>query len=153
MLKPSDLVGEVVSSHRPELSLSSSRDEDVDSAPTRVDPECWLRVKTRLRAEVGDDVFLSWFASMDVDRIEGDTARLSVPTRFLKSWIQSHYVERVLACWQAEQPSVRRVELVERSALRCTATKAKADVPEPVREVRPAVRDSASCASSQARFA
>ena len=32
--------------------------------------------------------------------------RLSVPTRFLKSWIQSHYAERVLACWQAENDKI-----------------------------------------------
>ena len=34
---------------------------------------------------------------------ESTRAPLSVPTRFLKSWIQSHYSERVLACWQAER--------------------------------------------------
>ena len=40
-----------------------------------------------------------------------------MPTRFLKSWIQSHYAERVLACWQAEQPSILRIELTVRSAV------------------------------------
>ena len=33
--------------------------------------------------------------------IEGDTVRLSVPTRFLKSWVQSHYADGCSACWQA----------------------------------------------------
>ena len=41
-------------------------------------------------------------------RIDDGTAHLSVPTRFLKSWIQSHYIDRVLACWQAEDPTCRR---------------------------------------------
>jgi chromosomal replication initiator protein len=140
MLKPSDFVGEVAASHRPELALTAAHD-DVGHTVTKVDPECWLRVKTRLRAEVGDDIFLSWFASMDVDGIDGDTARVSVPTRFLKSWIQSHYIDRVLACWQAEQPMVRRVELMVRSVLRCAAPKQRVDVAEPVREVRPVVRE------------
>ena len=53
--------------------------------------ERWLRVKQRLRAEVGEDVFSSWFAAMGLDAVEGDMVRLSVPTRFLKSWVQSHY--------------------------------------------------------------
>jgi len=39
---------------------------------------------------------------MELDAIEDDVVRLSVPTRFLKSWIQAHYAERVLACWKAE---------------------------------------------------
>src|SRR5262245_24551182 len=84
---------------------------------TSMDVDRWSRVKDRLRAEVGDDVYASWFARMELDGSEGDTVKLSVPTRFLKSWIQSHYAERVLACWQAEQPTFSRVELTVRSAV------------------------------------
>ncbi len=90
------------------------------------DQESWSRVKGRLRAEVGDDVYSSWFARMDLEAIDDGTVRLSVPTRFLKSWIQSHYAERVLACWQAENAKVVRIELIVRSAvLRTTIAKAK----------------------------
>ena len=84
---------------------------------TSMDHERWTRVKDRLRAEVGDDVYSSWFARMELDGSEGDTVKLSVPTRFLKSWIQSHYAERVLACWQAEQPDFSRIELNVRYAV------------------------------------
>ena len=49
--------------------------------------------------------------------IEGDTVRLSVPTRFLKSWVQSHYADRLLACWQEELPTITRIELTVRSAV------------------------------------
>jgi chromosomal replication initiator protein len=93
------------------------------------DQESWLRVKERLRAEVGDDVYTSWFARMELEAIEDGTVRLSVPTRFLKSWIQSHYAERVLACWQAENASVNRVELIVRSAvLRSAVAKPKPEL-------------------------
>jgi chromosomal replication initiator protein len=100
--------------------------------------ECWSRVKGRLRAEVGEDVFSSWFARMELEGVETDTVRLSVPTRFLKSWIQSHYVERVLACWQSEEPGVRRVDLAVRSAVIRSISMAPKiqDVAEPVREQR-----------------
>jgi chromosomal replication initiator protein len=82
-----------------------------------MDQERWIRVKGRLRADVGDDIFLSWFARMDLERIDDNTAHLSVPTRFLKSWIQSHYTERMLACWQAEQAEIHRIELTVRGAV------------------------------------
>jgi chromosomal replication initiator protein len=85
----------------------------------------WTRVKGRLRAEIGDDVFSSWFARMDLEGLEEGTVRLSVPTRFLKSWIQSHYAERVLACWQAEQDTISRVELTVRSAVLKSVAKPK----------------------------
>jgi chromosomal replication initiator protein len=95
---------------------------------TSMDQERWSRVKGRLRAEVGDDIFSSWFARMDLEAIENDTARLSVPTRFLKSWIQSHYSDRVLSCWQAEEERVRRIELLVRTAMtRPNAPKARPD--------------------------
>jgi chromosomal replication initiator protein len=82
-----------------------------------MDQESWTRVKERLRAEVGEDVYSSWFARMELDGSDGETVKLSVPTRFLKSWIQSHYAERVLACWQSEQPNFSRIELTVRSAV------------------------------------
>src|SRR5712691_13393980 len=76
---------------------------------TSTDQERWTRVRDRLRAEVGDDIYSSWFARMELEGSEGETVRLSVPTRFLKSWIQSHYAERVLACWQAEDSGFSRI--------------------------------------------
>jgi chromosomal replication initiator protein len=96
---------------------------------SNADQEGWSRVKGRLRAEVGDDVYTSWFTRMDLEAIEDGTVRLSVPTRFLKSWIQSHYAERVLACWQAEQATIGRIELIVRSAvLRSVIAKPKAEL-------------------------
>ena len=82
-----------------------------------ISDECWTRVKGRLRAEVGEAVYSSWFARMELESVEADTARISVPTRFLKSWIQSHYVERLLTCWQFERPAVTRIDLSVRSAM------------------------------------
>ena len=93
---------------------------------TNPDQERWRRVKERLRAEVGEDVFQSWFTRMELEGIEDITARLSVPTRFLKSWIQSHYVDRVLACWQQEAPEIQKVDVNVRSAvIRTVQPKAK----------------------------
>ncbi|MGO9699783.1 MAG: DnaA N-terminal domain-containing protein, partial [Xanthobacteraceae bacterium] len=74
------------------------------------DQDCWQRVKNRLRVELGDDVFSSWFARMEIEAIDKGAVRLSVPTRFLRNWIQSHYSERVLSTWQAEEPAVMRLE-------------------------------------------
>jgi chromosomal replication initiator protein len=91
---------------------------------TSTDQERWSRVKGRLKAEVGEDIFSSWFARMDLEAVENDIVHLSVPTRFLKSWIHSHYSERVLGCWQAEENSIRRIEISVRStALRAPMAK------------------------------
>lgn len=89
---------------------------------TTPDQDRWARVKGRLKAEVGDDVFSSWFARMDLEAVENDTVRLSVPTRFLKSWVQSHYSDRMLSCWQKEEEKVQRIELTVRTAVLKTNT-------------------------------
>jgi chromosomal replication initiator protein len=92
----------------------------------QTEQEHWSKVRGRLRAELGEDVYSSWFARMELEGLEAGTARLSVPTRFLKSWIQSHYAEKLLTCWQTEQDKVNRVELTVRSAvLRNAAVKVK----------------------------
>jgi chromosomal replication initiator protein len=119
---------------------------------THPDHERWLRVKGRLRAEVGEDIFSSWFARMELEDIDTETVRLSVPTRFLKSWIQAHYAERVLVCWRGEQPTLRRIDLAVRSAvIRSAAAPIKApDIVVPVRDGREIKLDSFTprCASA-----
>jgi chromosomal replication initiator protein len=78
--------------------------------------ERWQRVKERLRGQLGEDVFSSWFARMELESVDNDAVRLSVPTRFLRNWIQSHYSEKVLSTWQTEECSITRLELSVRSA-------------------------------------
>ncbi|MBI3701261.1 MAG: chromosomal replication initiator protein DnaA [Afipia sp.] len=79
----------------------------------------WERVKERLRASVGEDVYTSWFARIDLEVVGTDCVRMSVPTKFLKSWIQAHYSDLVLTCWQAELPQLKRIDLTVRGAVRC----------------------------------
>jgi chromosomal replication initiator protein len=97
--------------------------------------ERWLRVKLRLRAEVGEEVYKSWFAAMDLGAVDDDAVRLSVPTRFLKSWVQSHYADKLLACWKAELPTIRRIDIAVRSAVLRDAT-VKDKVTEPAEVAR-----------------
>ena len=71
--------------------------------PTMRDLEdSWRRCCKRLRAELGEDVFSSWFGRLAIDSIEGGRAHFFVPTRFLKSWIEAHYHERIVATLAAE---------------------------------------------------
>src|SRR5436305_11644138 len=96
---------------------------------TNIEQDRWSRVKGRLRTSVGEDVYTSWFARMDLEAVQQESVRLSVPTRFLKSWIQAHYAERVLTCWQAEMPEVERIDLTVRTAMRCATPAREAAAP------------------------
>ncbi len=110
--------------HRQNLLHQKSR-----QAMTNTEQDRWSRVKGRLRSSVGEDVYTSWFARMDLESVQPESVHLSVPTRFLKSWIQAHYAERVLTCWQAEMPEVHRIDLTVRTAMRCVAPAKEVAVP------------------------
>src|ERR1700731_1461537 len=110
--------------HKTTLLFQKSR-----QAMTNTEQDRWSRVKGRLRSSVGEDVYTSWFARMDLESVQQQSVHLSVPTRFLKSWIQAHYAERVLTCWQAEMPEVHRIDLTVRTAMRCAAPVKEAVAP------------------------
>src|SRR5271154_2967939 len=129
------------------LQRSSQTMTNIEQAGSLVaiQQDRWSRVKGRLRTTVGEDVYTSWFARMDLESVQDESVHLSVPTRFLKSWIQAHYAERVLTCWQAEMPEVHRIDLTVRTAMRAAmpaakeapvALEARRDVP---RDGRPAL--------------
>lgn len=65
------------------------------SSASAVFGELWDRVRRKLRAEFGEDVVASWFGSVEMSGISDGVVHLSVPTRFLKSWIDTHYADRL----------------------------------------------------------
>jgi chromosomal replication initiator protein len=69
------------------------------------------RVRALLRARLGEDVFTTWFNTLELDGFDGTTVRFSVPVKFLRNWIQSHYAEDLLACARKEHPDAERIEI------------------------------------------
>jgi chromosomal replication initiator protein len=62
----------------------------------------WDRVAQRLRAELGEDLYTSWFARMEIEEVNDNRVTVSVPTRFLKSWIETHYISKLQKIGEAE---------------------------------------------------
>jgi chromosomal replication initiator protein len=71
------------------VSLEMERSE-------REQREKWARVIARLKAEIGQDLYKSWFVSMEFEGREDHRLRVSVATRFLRNYIQEHYADRLL---------------------------------------------------------
>ena len=112
--------------------VEASPVQDILVSPQRDLGTCWSNACRRLRAEVGDAVFNAWFARLELDRVEDGTAYLSVPTTFLKTWIQSHYTDKMLATLSTEAPEVKRLSIALRSSSRTSRT-----APPPLPEIRP----------------
>ena len=84
----------------------------------------WERVRQRLRVELGDAVYNSWFTRLELDRIENRSLHLTVPTRFLKSWVQSHYAPRIKSRVVTEFKTIESVLIEVRSSARKVRTRA-----------------------------
>ena len=82
--------------------------------PSEPQRDLWIRVRARLKASVGEDVFTSWFARLELEEIVDDLVHLSAPTRFLCSWIQSNYADRILEAVQQDAPDIARMQVTMR---------------------------------------
>jgi chromosomal replication initiator protein len=95
-----------------------ARRDDQTEDKNAMTPAMWTRVCARLRGELGDAVYGSWFGRLELDGVTDGVAQLSVPTRFLKSWIQTHYLDRILAALTAEAAQIVAVVIEVRSGMR-----------------------------------
>jgi chromosomal replication initiator protein len=83
------------------------------------DPEgAWRRCCVRLRAELGEDIFNSWFGRLEIESVSNNVAKFTVATRFLKSWIESHYRDRILTALRGEMGTVYGLSIAVRSSTR-----------------------------------
>jgi chromosomal replication initiator protein len=95
-----------------------------------------------LRARVGEDFYVSWFKTLDFVRRDGSTLHVSVPTQFLKKWVQQQFAEVLLTCSKDVFVGINRVEV----SVRTPAAAAPAKNAEPAArslagdEQRPALR-------------
>ena len=72
----------------------------------------WKKVHSEMRQEFGEAIFRSWLKPMTLQAYYHGTMEISVPTRFMRDWIQTHYAERIQAMCQTAHEEIRRVQFV-----------------------------------------
>jgi chromosomal replication initiator protein len=72
----------------------------------------WDRVLGQLKQEVGETAYRSWLMPISVQRVDGGEAVIAAPARFFRDWIASHYADRILALWRAQNRQVKRISVV-----------------------------------------
>ena len=73
--------------------------------------KAWHTVASRIRAELGDDLFSSWFARIEPIAFQDSMLTLTVPTRFLRNWLMTHYEEKLTGYWSAHLSGLRQLEI------------------------------------------
>ena len=83
------------------------------------------RVRAQLKARLGSEVYSSWFGRMKLAETSKGVVRISVPTAFLRAWINGHYLDLITELWKKEEPTVLKVEIVVRTATRSMPVRAE----------------------------
>jgi chromosomal replication initiator protein len=84
---------------------------DADTSAGACESE-WIRVLGHLKDEVGEAAYRSWLRPISVERVDDGEAIVAAPTRFLRDWVATHYADRLLALWRAENQRVTSVSVV-----------------------------------------
>ena len=71
--------------------------------------EGWERSLSILRAEIGEATFKSWFKNIQFGEFIKNKLTLTVPTRFMRDWINNHYLDRILSILSKEVREVKSV--------------------------------------------
>ena len=98
--------------------LNNKNIEIEDQKKKKENKAMWVRVKKKLRVQLGEDVNTSWFNGLSIEDASNGVVHLSVPTRFLQQWITNSYGERILSLLQEEQDDITRISVSVRSAIR-----------------------------------
>lgn len=76
----------------------------------------WGSVCEKLKSRYGDAIFRSWIRPIECRGVDGGKAILTVPTRFMREWIASHYGSDIRQLLQESRPDILGVDIVVRAA-------------------------------------
>ncbi|MCK6417625.1 MAG: chromosomal replication initiator protein DnaA [Alphaproteobacteria bacterium] len=72
----------------------------------------WEQVHQDMRKEFGEAIFRSWLRPLALQAYYHGTMEISVPTRFMRDWIQNHYASRILEMCAQANADIKRVQFV-----------------------------------------
>ena len=71
----------------------------------------WKNVCSSLRESLGDSAYKSWLQPLGAGKIEQGCAKLFAPTRFMRDWVEKHYLSSIKAAWQKHNPSITSIDM------------------------------------------
>lgn len=95
-----------------QVKLTSVPMDEITLEPSADIKTLWENVHTQMRTEFGEAIFRSWLKPLTLRAYYHGTMEVSVPTRFMRDWIQTHYAERISTMCNEANAEVRRVQIV-----------------------------------------
>ena len=72
----------------------------------------WELVLNKLKTGLGSDIYESWLKGIILKKEFNHYVILSAPTRFVRDWIVSRYVDKILDIIKTFKPSIQRIEFL-----------------------------------------
>ena len=71
----------------------------------------WSSVLKKLNAEYGNEIFNSWIKNITIKNLDEDVLYFTVPTRFIRDWITSHYLDKIIYFLNQQNSQIKRVKI------------------------------------------
>ena len=70
----------------------------------------WKLIQTNMMDKLGADIYESWLKKIDLEEEFSNYVLLSVPTRFIRDWIASRYLDQILKIIKDQRKEIIRIE-------------------------------------------
>ncbi len=70
----------------------------------------WLLIQSELRSKLGKEVYESWIKKINLFEEFNNYILFSVPTRFIRDWITSRYLDQILQTIKKHKKEIIRIE-------------------------------------------
>jgi len=71
----------------------------------------WRKVQTKLKSEYGEATYKSWLNKLDFVSSNESKLILIAPTKFMREWIVTHYLESIKNSWNSLGEDIKEVEI------------------------------------------
>ena len=123
---------------------------DVTMQGSEVIQQAWEAIRAGLRRDCGARMFDAWLRPIALGGFDpaSGTLFLSLPSKFMADWVQSHHADRLALAWRGHAPEVRQIRIGVGPAAPLTA--AAVQIPAP--EVKHPARESAYSVALEPRY-
>ena len=73
--------------------------------------EIWGKVRNSLQSQLGAQAYGNWIEPLTFERFDAGIAHIAAPTRFIATWVQRHYGEKIHGLWAEHGVAIDRVVL------------------------------------------
>ena len=70
----------------------------------------WSLIQSGMKNKLGKDIYESWLKKIDFIEEFNNYILLSVPTRFIRDWITSRYLDQILQIVKSYNKNIIRIE-------------------------------------------